>query len=377
MKNWFWYVSILILIFNFGCEQVQRAADVVIQPTAREVYERNFKKNDSLLLLWKNAFEISKNDILQITLPYSESGIFSKEKFNVYSYNLQLKEGEKLVVEVEKQPDSASVFIDLFQQKNDSLKTFQLVKSSENKKSSLAFEIDKSDVYKIIVQPEMNRNLPFILKIYTQPMYFFPVSGANNKNVQSFWADPRDAGSRSHEGIDIFAPKGTPVVAVSDGRISSTGERGLGGKQVWLMDGLFGKRVYYAHLDSIAVTSGKRVKMGDTLGFVGNTGNAKTTDPHLHFGIYRNRGAVNPYPYIKLTDIQQVKDTSKVVKGTISKNKTELRKGPASVFEELAILKKNDTVLVLGKNQSWFHIQTRDSLKGFVNQSFLTELPSN
>src|SRR5690606_5993398 len=185
MKNWFWYVSILILIFNFGCEQVQKAADVVIQPTAREVYERNFKKDDSLLLLWKNAFEISKNDILQITLPYSESGIFSKEKFNVYSYNLQLKEGEKLVVEVEKQPDSASVFIDLFQQKNDSLKTFQLVKSSENKKSSLAFEIDKSDVYKIIVQPEMNRNLPFILKIYTQPMYFFPVSGANNKNVQS------------------------------------------------------------------------------------------------------------------------------------------------------------------------------------------------
>ena len=335
------------------------------------------KKSDSLLLKWKNAFEISKKDILQITLPYSESGIFSEENFNVYSYNLQLKEGERLVVEVEKHPDSASVFIDLFQQKNDSLKTFQLVKSSEDKKSSLAFEIDKSVIYKIIVQPEMKRQLPFILKIYTEPMYFFPVSGANNKNVQSFWADPRDAGSRSHEGVDIFAPKGTPVVAVSDGRISSTGEGGLGGKQVWLMDGLFGKRVYYAHLDSIAVTSGKRVKTGDTLGFVGNTGNAKTTDPHLHFGIYRNRGAVNPYPYIKLTDIQQVKDTSKVVKGTISKNKVDLRKGPASVFEELATLKKNDTVLVLGKNQNWFHIQTSDSLKGFINQSFLKELPLN
>ena len=377
MKNSFWYFSIFILIIFAGCEQVQKAADVVIQPSAREVYERNFKKDDSLLLLWKNAFEISKKDILQITLPYSESGIFSEENFNVYSYNLQLKEGERLVVEVEKQPNTASVFIDLFQQKNDSLKTFQLIKSSEPEKSSLAFEIDKSEIYKIIIQPEMNRNLPFILKIYTEPMYFFPVSGGNNKSVQSFWADPRDAGSRSHEGVDIFAAKGTPVVAVSDGRISFTGERGLGGKQVWLMDGLFGKRVYYAHLDSIAVNTGKRVKTGDTLGFVGNTGNAKTTPPHLHFGIYRNRGAVNPYPFIKLTDIQQVKDTSKVVKGIISKNKTDLRKGPAAVFEELAKLKKNDTVLVLGKNQNWFHIQTRDSLKGFINQSFLKELSSN
>src|SRR5690606_41294397 len=109
------------------------------------------------------------------------------------SYNLQLKEGERLVVEVEKQPNTASVFIDLFQQKNDSLKTFQLIKSSEPEKSSLAFEIDKSEIYKIIIQPEMNRNLPFILKIYTEPMYFFPLSGANNKNVQNYWADPRDA----------------------------------------------------------------------------------------------------------------------------------------------------------------------------------------
>ena len=377
MKNRFWYFSIIFPILFMGCEEVQKAADVVIQPTAREVYERNFKKDDSLLLQWKNAFEISKKDILQITLPYSESGIFSEENFNVYSYNIQLKEGERLLVSIEKEPDSASVFIDLFQQKSDSLKTFQLVKSSEDKKSSLAFEIDKSEVYKIIIQPEMKRKLPFIIKIYSEPMYFFPVSGGTNKSVQSFWADPRDSGSRSHEGVDIFAPKGTPVVAVSDGSISSTGERGLGGKQVWLRDGLFGKRVYYAHLDSIAVSAGKSVKMGDTLGFVGNTGNAKTTDPHLHFGIYRNRGAVNPYPYIKLTDIQQVKDTSKVVKGTISKNKADLRKGPASVFEELATLRKNDTVLVLGKNQNWFHIQTRDSLKGFINQSLLKELPLN
>lgn len=361
----------------FGCDEVRKVADVVNRPTAREVYERNFKKDDSLLLKWNKAFERSINDKLQITLPYSESGIFSEENFNVYSYNLQLKEGERLVIEVDKKPDSASVFLDLFQQKSDSLKTFELVKSSKDKKSSLIFEIDISANYKVIVQPEMKRQFPFVLKIYSQPMYLFPVSGGANKNVQSFWADPRDSGSRSHEGVDIFAARGTPVVAVSNGRIASAEERGLGGKQVWLTDGIFGKRVYYAHLDSIAVTAGKRVKIGDTLGFVGNTGNAKTTAPHLHFGIYRKKGAVNPFPYIKMTEIQQVVDTSKILKATVSKNRTDLRKGPAAVFEQLGRLKKNDTVLVLGKSRNWFHIQTTDSLKAFVNQSSIQELIPN
>ncbi len=374
-KNLFSLLFLGILIY--GCKQVRKAADVVVQPTAREVYERNYKKDDSLLLQWKDAFEKAKEDKVQITLPYSESGIFSEENFNVYSYNIQLKEGERIVVQVEKQLDSASVFIDFFHAKNDSLKTYKLIKSAENKSTSLSFEIDKSGFYKVIVQPEMKRMIPFILKIYTQPMYFFPVSGGHNKNVQSFWADPRDAGSRSHEGVDIFADRGTPVVAVSDGRISSTGERGLGGKQVWLRDGLFGKSVYYAHLDSIGVYKGQKVKMGDTLGFVGNTGNAKTTAPHLHFGIYRKSGPVNPFPYIKMTELQEVKDTTHIIKAIVSRNNSELRKGPADVFEQFLKLKKNDTLFVLGKNQNWFHVQTSHNIKGFVNQSVIKDLPSN
>lgn len=377
MRNSFWLFLILSLILFFGCNEVQKVADIINKPTAREAYERNFAKDDSLLLAWKNAFEIAKKDQVQIILPYSESGVFSAENLNVYSYNLQLKEGEKLMVEIENTPDSALVFIDLFRQMPDSLKTLKLVKSSEAEKLKLISEIDKSANYKLIIQPQMRLQFPFVLKIYVQPMYFFPVSGANNKDVQSFWADPRDGGSRSHEGIDIFARRGTPVVAVSDGRVSSTGERGLGGKQVWLADGLFGKRVYYAHLDSIAVRRGERVKMGDTLGFVGNTGNAKTTAPHLHFGIYRKRSAVNPYPYIKIGTIEELKDTTRITKARITRNKTSLRKGPADIFEQLTSLGKNDTVLVLGKNQNWFHIQTLDSLKGYVNQSYLQEVSSN
>ena len=204
-----YFITLFFGMMLIGCKQVRKAADVIVQPTAREVYERNFSKNDSLLLQWKTAFKNAKHDSIQITLPYSESGIFSEEYFNVYSYNIQLKEGERIVVEVEKQLESALVFVDLFQAKTDSLQSFKLLKSSENKKATLLQEIEIPGFYKIIVQPQMKLQFPFVLKIYTEPVYTFPVSGAGNKNIQSFWADPRDAGSRSHEGVDIFAAKGT------------------------------------------------------------------------------------------------------------------------------------------------------------------------
>ncbi len=378
MKQWIFFTIIILGISILSCkEEIQKAADVLVKPTAREDYERNFSKNDSLLLRWKNAFENSKRDSIQITLPYSESGVFSEENFNVYSYNVQLKEGERIIVEVEKQPDSAFVFVDLFQAKTDSLKIFKHLKSSQHKNVTLSQEIETSGFYKIIVQPEMKLQFPFVLKIYTEPLYAFPVSGGGNKNIQGFWADPRETGSRSHEGVDIFADRGTPVIAVTDGIVESTGEHGIGGKQVWLQDTVFGKRIYYAHLDSIVVFEGEKLKISDTIGFVGNTGNAIDLPPHLHFGIYKSKGPVNPLSFIKKTEIQPNEKPSTAVKGVTLKNRTNVRKGPASVYKEFGSVEKNDTLIVLGKNQKWFHIQTPNSLKGYVNETEIKPLPSN
>jgi murein DD-endopeptidase MepM/ murein hydrolase activator NlpD len=124
----------------------------------------------------------------------------------------------------------------------------------------------------------------------------FPVSG-NTSKVGSFWGDGRDAGKRKHEGIDIFAKKGTKVVAVCDGTVS-TGNGGIGGKTVWLKADDFEWTAYYAHLDSQYVYGGQSVKRGDVLGTVGNTGNARLTPAHLHFGIYTYSGAIDPYPIV-------------------------------------------------------------------------------
>lgn len=126
----------------------------------------------------------------------------------------------------------------------------------------------------------------------------FPVSGFNSK-IGSFWGASRDGGERSHKGIDIFARRGTPVVAIADGVIVDKGNTGRGGKVVWLQPDDQPLKAYYAHLDTWKVKKGQRVKKGQVLGTVGNTGNAKTTPAHLHFGIYTKKGAVNPLPYVK------------------------------------------------------------------------------
>jgi peptidoglycan LD-endopeptidase LytH len=137
-----------------------------------------------------------------------------------------------------------------------------------------------------------------------------PVVGIRPIDLDDSWGAPRDGGRRPHRGIDIFAPRGTPIVAVTDGVISYIGDQPKGGHCLWLTTEA-GTSFYYAHLDRWApgLYEGMEVLKGDLLGFVGNTGNAITTPPHLHFGINQNDEMVNPYPVLARAAV--VKQASK------------------------------------------------------------------
>lgn len=126
-----------------------------------------------------------------------------------------------------------------------------------------------------------------------------PVVGVIARQLDDSWGAPRDGGERRHKGIDIFAPRGTPIVAVTDGIISYIGDQPKGGHCMWLTTEA-GTSFYYAHLDRWApgIYEGMEVQSGDLLGFVGNTGNAITTPPHLHFGVNQNDEMINPYPVL-------------------------------------------------------------------------------
>ena len=119
--------------------------------------------------------------------------------------------------------------------------------------------------------------------------------------VRDTFGAPRP-GDRKHQGVDVFAPRGTPVVSTTRGIVARIGENRLGGTVVWVL-GPGGDRHYYAHLNSVAdIRTGQRIAPGDVLGTVGTTGNARGTPPHLHYGVYRRaNGAINPFPL--LTDM--------------------------------------------------------------------------
>jgi peptidoglycan LD-endopeptidase LytH len=125
-----------------------------------------------------------------------------------------------------------------------------------------------------------------------------PVSGVPVKRVANTWKAPR-SGGRKHEGQDIFAKRGTPVVSATNGVVVRVGSNKLGGNVVSVV-GNGGRLYYYAHLDRYAegIAPGSEVFAGDTLGYVGTTGNAHNTPPHLHFGVYTASGAVDPLPML-------------------------------------------------------------------------------
>ena len=131
-----------------------------------------------------------------------------------------------------------------------------------------------------------------------------PVEGVRLRDITDTWGAGR-GGGRSHEGQDIFAAEGTPVFSSTEGYVYRIGENILGGNTVVVVGG-GGYRYYYAHLLGYAddLREGQFVTPDTLLGYVGRTGNAAATPPHLHLGIYTSEpgrcdwDAINPLPLL-------------------------------------------------------------------------------
>ncbi len=276
---------------------------------------------------WIAVAERSLDAAHPVRLPYRQVGYFPKDRSRSISLQFTVKRGEHLSIALD--PDNnMTLYADVFKQEGSDIKHFT---SLEKEDSVMSFDVDEAATYILRLQPPLESSGQYDLSIVQTPSLGFPVAGSKAR-VGSVWGDSRDNGQRSHEGIDIFAPKLTPAIAAADGTISSVKDGGLGGKTVNLKVSNRNLSLYYAHLDQQLVQPGQYVKKGDTIGLVGNTGNARTTPPHLHFGIYSYDGAIDPLPFVdKVNKIipvvadKDLKHTLQLTKPLLLKDKSTIQ----------------------------------------------------
>lgn len=371
---------LIILITSFAlfsCGNKNTLKGLFQKQTPYEAYSSALKdaKLDRTALgsKWLAAGAAVFEDSLVISLPYSETAYFDASEVTANGYRFMAEEGQVINVEIETLSiEALTIFLDLFQLKDAP----EHVAASDTAAVTLQYEVKETSVYMLRLQPELLRGGRYQLKITSSPTLAFPVWGKDGRSIASFYGANRDGGKRKHEGIDIFAPRGTPVMATTKGRIGAANTNRLGGKVVWMRDTERNLSYYYAHLDSQMVQPGQRVDIGDTLGLVGNTGNAITTPPHLHFGIYQSgHGAIDPYSYLhtKNSKIETKEEGLDFVRNLvrIKSQRVNFRISPNLHSEIISKLPEHTLLKIVGNSSEWLRAESADHVKGFVHYTMV------
>ncbi|HEX6163283.1 MAG TPA: M23 family metallopeptidase [Vicinamibacterales bacterium] len=318
---------------------------------------------------WLRAGEDALRQPLTIALPLRESGYFAADQPTAVAYQFELARGRRFAVEITFDTvERAQLFIDLFEVR-DAGAPERVASLTEG--NTLLYDARRDGRYLLRVQPELLRSGRYTLVQRTLASLPFPVSGLTATAVQSEFGAERDAGRRQHEGIDIFAARNTPVFAVVDG-IARSDTNGLGGNVVWLRDRRQARSFYYAHLTRAAFEGTATVNAGDLVGYIGNTGNARTTAPHLHFGIYQ-QGAVDPLPFLRADDPVPAApagaDQFLAQWVRVSTLRATLRSGVARDAGAVAQLNRFTLARVTGVTDSRFRVELPDRSNGYLDRS--------
>ena len=385
--------TVLLLILTMivaGCSPTAALRELRDQPrTAHERYARSLRDAglDSTAIGrdWLLASDSALRAPLFLALPAREIGVYQRNEARAVAYRIALQDGERLRVSLRTDGLPARLYLDLFEATGDSVPglthlTSALAVDSATSADSLrpvlilTYEARRSGDYLLRFQPELLRSGRYELTARTEPMLAFPVEGRGNAAIQSLFGVERDGGRRAHHGIDIFAPRGTPVLAATNGTVRSISPNELGGNVVWLTDEVRRQTLYYAHLDRHHVVAGQRVLIGDTLGFVGNTGNARTTAPHLHFGIYRRpEGPVDPLLYVRLNTARPDRLTAD--SGSLGRfaetrlASVPVRAAPRDTSVILRRIARSTRLQIMAANAATFRIQLEDGSSGYVNEA--------
>ena len=371
------FIIPLALIFLSGCST---PGSLFKKRSPHQIYAQRLKDanlhHTAMGRAWlARADSVLKNP-LSIEIPYQETGYFAADRVQAAAFRFEAKEGEKLTITLQKKPvEGFTIYLDLLAGNAGSEP--DILASADSTGVPVTYEIDETGFYLLRLQPELLRGGEYTLSILSGPSLAYPIKANGNNHIQSFWGDGRDAGSRSHEGIDLFAPRLTPVIAAADGVVTRVNESNLGGKVVWLRPEGKDYRLYYAHLDSQLVTDGEQVKTGDILGLMGNTGNARTTAPHLHFGIYTFGGAVDPLPFVSREIRKPAKITAQTgnLNATVRTNRRDAplydSPGTKTILQRLPL---QTTLLVEAASSDLYKATLPDGRRGYIPSTMVSKL---
>lgn len=322
---------------------------------------------------WIAASSNSLQKALNINIPYRETGYFDAGKVPAAAYRFSATKGQKITIGLIKKPTTTALYLDLWEL-ND-VNNAKRIASADTLNRPIQYEIDVTGNYLIRLQPELLQSVEYMLEITSGPSLAFPTQ-SKTKSIGSYWGDGRDNNARKHEGVDIFGSFRSPVVASAGGTVTRVNENNLGGKVVWLKPSGKDYTLYYAHLDEQIAVEGQEVKLGDTVGLMGNTGNARTTPTHLHFGIYTFGGAINPLPFIDPV----TKTPGKINASVSNLNKTLRTTGKVNLYSlpqnkstPIANLTAGTIVNISSATGNFYKAELPDGIIGFINSSELTQ----
>lgn len=371
------YILLISCVFILSCKT--GTVNLFKPASPHEQYQRKLTSTGfdktAAGTAWINAAQSSLLKPLQISLPFKERGYFAAENIPAVAYEFNAIKGQKLTIAISQKPvEGFKIYVDLMSLENKKLKSLAFI---DTVKTSIEYEVDNTGKYLVRLQPELLTNGEYTLEINYGPSLGYPIKTSSRNNTQSFFGDGRDANTRKHEGIDMFAPRLTPVIAAAEGTVTRVNENNLGGRVVWMRPNGKDYTLYYAHLDKQIATEGQQVMPGDTLGLMGNTGNARTTAPHLHFGIYTSGGAVDPFPFVN----PMVKPLPEVSASLTHLNATMRTSRSADLFlkpEERAAkvrtLTANSIVKVHAASRNWYRVELPDHTMGFIQSSKLVSI---
>jgi murein DD-endopeptidase MepM/ murein hydrolase activator NlpD len=357
-----------LALFLGACEgRIARALDPA---TPREQYAEALRgaglAGMGLFRRWTDAGDAALNAAPLLETPFEESGYLAPEQPDARAFRFAVRRGQRVTATFSLAGIQAgSLFADLFQLQDSAAP--RRLESADSGAATLEAEIRRDGEVVLRLQPELLSGGRYQVRVHLSPTLGFPVGGAAQEAVRSRFGAQRDAGRRTHEGIDIFAPRGTPVLAAEAGVATWVGENRLGGTVIMIRDRERGEGHYYAHLDAQLVREGEPVARGDTIGLVGNTGNARTTPPHLHFGIYA-RGAVDPWPYVAAPDTLPppvaVRDAA--YGGWIRAAQGGAPLAAAPRGDTLRTLEALTVARVIGGSGAWYRVRLPDGTEGYL-----------